>query len=43
LDRSDKDYPSDLEEITSWASVILFGGVAGLFVIGLVALAFWAF
>jgi hypothetical protein len=41
LTRWDKDDPTDVEELTSWASIlILFGGVAVAVIIGLVVLAF---
>jgi hypothetical protein len=43
LNRRDKNDPTDLEEITTWASIILFGGgLAGLVVVGLIALVLWA-
>ena len=41
LTRWDKDHPTDLEELTSWASIlILFGGLAMAVIIGAVVLAF---
>jgi hypothetical protein len=45
LTRQEKDDPTDLEELTSWASrIIIFGGLAvGIIIIGLVVLAVWAF
>jgi hypothetical protein len=45
LARREKDDPTDLEELTSWASrIIVFGGLAAATVIiGLVVLAVWAF
>jgi hypothetical protein len=43
LPRWDKHDPTELEEITSWASrVILFGGLAVAIIIGLAVLAFCA-
>jgi hypothetical protein len=45
LTRREKDDPTDLEELTSWASrIIIVGGLAvGIIIIGLVVLAVWAF
>jgi hypothetical protein len=44
LPRWDKDDPTDLEELTRWAALIIaFGGIAVvIIIIGLVALVLWA-
>ena len=43
MPRWDKDHPTDLEELTNWASIlVLFGGLAVAVIIGLAVLAFCA-
>jgi hypothetical protein len=42
LPRWDKHDPTDLEELTCWTTLIIFGGIAlAIIVILLVVLAFW--